>query len=283
MGDANPIRTLGDYSKPSHEGYMNTIKLLVGNNGNKMSYRKGLSHYQEVSQYEDEGWNDPVILEEGNLNYENPNIEPLLGVMEYKVDTLMKNAISLMGRSEGEERVKQLEEYMRVIVDDFMQLSLEVTRRLKEKIIKEGSRIRKIEKIIKYPDIKVPKPLTGHKFSESSGASLIGGEQREISLLELGCRIGLYTERKYRDNATLSRLSRTETVKENCLLMEFWPSIGDGGFNVGNTKVASIRNPSVKLAHRCLATTISGRKESTHRVTKINLYYLYCIYREGVV
>ncbi|GJW46925.1 hypothetical protein Tco_0078571 [Tanacetum coccineum] len=32
MGDANPIRTLGDYSKPSHEGYRNTIKLLVGNN-----------------------------------------------------------------------------------------------------------------------------------------------------------------------------------------------------------------------------------------------------------
>ncbi|GKC05636.1 hypothetical protein Tco_0997246 [Tanacetum coccineum] len=25
MGDENPIRTLGDYSKPSHEGYMNTI------------------------------------------------------------------------------------------------------------------------------------------------------------------------------------------------------------------------------------------------------------------
>ncbi|GKB98458.1 zinc finger, CCHC-type containing protein [Tanacetum coccineum] len=32
MGDKNPICTLGDYSKPSHEGYMNTIKLLVGNN-----------------------------------------------------------------------------------------------------------------------------------------------------------------------------------------------------------------------------------------------------------
>ncbi|GJY28366.1 hypothetical protein Tco_0404133 [Tanacetum coccineum] len=32
MGDENPIRTLGDYSKPSHEGYMNTIELLVGNN-----------------------------------------------------------------------------------------------------------------------------------------------------------------------------------------------------------------------------------------------------------
>ncbi|GJW48034.1 hypothetical protein Tco_0518303 [Tanacetum coccineum] len=32
MGDENPIRTLGDYSKPSHEGYRNTIDLPVGNN-----------------------------------------------------------------------------------------------------------------------------------------------------------------------------------------------------------------------------------------------------------
>ncbi|GKA31186.1 hypothetical protein Tco_0717491 [Tanacetum coccineum] len=32
MGDKNPNRTLGDYSKPSHEGYRNTIELPVGNN-----------------------------------------------------------------------------------------------------------------------------------------------------------------------------------------------------------------------------------------------------------
>nr|GEX63570.1 MAK10-like protein [Tanacetum cinerariifolium] len=32
MGDMNHIRTLGDYSKPSHEGYRNTIELHVGNN-----------------------------------------------------------------------------------------------------------------------------------------------------------------------------------------------------------------------------------------------------------
>ncbi|GKB97063.1 zinc finger, CCHC-type containing protein [Tanacetum coccineum] len=32
MGDENHICTLGDYSKPSHEGYMNIIKLPVGNN-----------------------------------------------------------------------------------------------------------------------------------------------------------------------------------------------------------------------------------------------------------
>ncbi|GKF78033.1 hypothetical protein Tco_0230503 [Tanacetum coccineum] len=32
MGDENPIRTLGDYFKPSHEGYRKTIELPVGNN-----------------------------------------------------------------------------------------------------------------------------------------------------------------------------------------------------------------------------------------------------------
>ncbi|GJV41285.1 MAK10-like protein [Tanacetum coccineum] len=32
MGDENLIRTLGDYSKPSHEGLGNTIELPVGNN-----------------------------------------------------------------------------------------------------------------------------------------------------------------------------------------------------------------------------------------------------------
>ncbi|GKB64206.1 MAK10-like protein [Tanacetum coccineum] len=32
MGDENPIRTLGDYSRPSHEGYRNTIELLEGKN-----------------------------------------------------------------------------------------------------------------------------------------------------------------------------------------------------------------------------------------------------------
>nr|GEX39533.1 hypothetical protein [Tanacetum cinerariifolium] len=32
LQDENPIRTLGDYSKPSHEGYKNTIELLEGNN-----------------------------------------------------------------------------------------------------------------------------------------------------------------------------------------------------------------------------------------------------------
>ncbi|GKA58153.1 zinc finger, CCHC-type containing protein [Tanacetum coccineum] len=32
MGDENRIRTLGDYFRPSHEGYKNTIEFPIGNN-----------------------------------------------------------------------------------------------------------------------------------------------------------------------------------------------------------------------------------------------------------
>ncbi|GJT45015.1 zinc finger, CCHC-type containing protein [Tanacetum coccineum] len=35
MGDENPIRTLEDYSKPSHEGYRNTIELPDPNQHHK--------------------------------------------------------------------------------------------------------------------------------------------------------------------------------------------------------------------------------------------------------
>ncbi|GJY81609.1 MAK10-like protein [Tanacetum coccineum] len=42
MGDENPIRTLRDYSKSSHEGYRNTIELLVWNNVDSFHHMGGL-------------------------------------------------------------------------------------------------------------------------------------------------------------------------------------------------------------------------------------------------
>nr|GEU47584.1 hypothetical protein [Tanacetum cinerariifolium] len=101
----------------------------------KLSAEKAWAIIEELARYEDEGWNNLVPLGEGSLDYEKPNLEQLLGVMECKFGTLMKNAISLMGRSEGEERVKQLEEYMEVVMGDFMQFSLEVTRRVVDGVV----------------------------------------------------------------------------------------------------------------------------------------------------
>nr|GEV06702.1 zinc finger, CCHC-type [Tanacetum cinerariifolium] len=305
MRDANPIRTLGDYSKPSHEGYMNTIEFSVGNNmvplrsdtirlvHNERSFYE--LRFEDPNQHLKDFLNLVDSLDPDVVNRERTCLclfqfslrdqgrhwleRLLVGSIATWEDlttcllaqffppgktaklcnvptTSKRISLRIMDWGRGrkgvfrvksnemyqlppepsrqeefehivtnfildqEERVKQLEEYMRMIVGDFMQLSLKVTRRLKRKIIEEGSRIRKIKKITKYLDIEAPKPFV---------------------------------------------------------------SIRDGRFNVRNTKVASIGNPRVKLAHRCIATTISGRKESTHRVTEIDLYYLYCIYKEGVV
>ncbi|GKB74771.1 zinc finger, CCHC-type containing protein [Tanacetum coccineum] len=57
---------------------------------------KAWATIEELARYEDEGWSNLIFLEEGSLNYKNPNIKQLLGVMECKVDELMKNEISLM-------------------------------------------------------------------------------------------------------------------------------------------------------------------------------------------
>ncbi|GJV04084.1 hypothetical protein Tco_1337653 [Tanacetum coccineum] len=108
----------------------------------------------------------------------------------------------------------------------------------------------------------------------------LGGVEREMSLLELGWRVGLYSERESRNPATLSGLRGAEMVNSTRLTHLFWPIIGDGGYNVGNTKAKSIRNLSIKLAHHCITMTISGRKETTNRVTEIDLFYLYCIFGE---
>nr|GEV04717.1 hypothetical protein [Tanacetum cinerariifolium] len=45
MGDEKPISTLGDYSKPSHEGYRNTIELPEGKCGNNEAIDE--SKYEE--------------------------------------------------------------------------------------------------------------------------------------------------------------------------------------------------------------------------------------------
>ncbi|GJX22398.1 hypothetical protein Tco_0226843 [Tanacetum coccineum] len=77
----------------------------------KLSAENAWATIEKLAQYENEGWNNPVILEEEDIDYENPNIEHLLGVMEYKVDTLMKDAFSLMGRSKGVFRITGNETY----------------------------------------------------------------------------------------------------------------------------------------------------------------------------
>ncbi|GJX22894.1 hypothetical protein Tco_0227339 [Tanacetum coccineum] len=60
MGDENPICTLGDYSKPSHEGYRNTIELPEGNNVLRdLNPEESWAILEDLALYDNESWNDP--------------------------------------------------------------------------------------------------------------------------------------------------------------------------------------------------------------------------------
>ncbi|GJU10352.1 hypothetical protein Tco_1132748 [Tanacetum coccineum] len=115
----------------------------------KLSAKKAWATIEELARYEDEGWNDLVAPREGNLDYENPNIEQLLGVMECKVDTLMKEAISLMRRSE--------------IIFGMTSNTVEIKGRNKD----GKNRVKKAEKITRYPDTEDLESINECKFLET--------------------------------------------------------------------------------------------------------------------
>nr|GEU41545.1 hypothetical protein [Tanacetum cinerariifolium] len=125
--------------------------------------------------------------------------------------------------------------------------------------------------------------FNGITFSKSMNVCTVHELFASIEFESTACRIGLYSEDQSIEDSTLSNLRRAETVKANHLLMELWPSIGDDEFVVGNVSVNKVRDLRIKLAHRRIATTISSRRDSTQRITEIDIFYIYCIYTQGVV
>ncbi|GKC49470.1 hypothetical protein Tco_1072215 [Tanacetum coccineum] len=123
-----------------------------------------------LAQYEDEGWNDALIPDEMSLNHENPDIEQLLGIIKHKVDTLMKDAISLMKKSESVFRLipneiyrppsepSRQEEFEHIVMNFIFD---------QEERITQLEDYMKIEKITKYPDTKVLENNAKYDFLEN--------------------------------------------------------------------------------------------------------------------
>ncbi|GJQ96880.1 hypothetical protein Tco_0008019 [Tanacetum coccineum] len=217
-----------------------SINYAAGGRLRKIRPDKAWDTIKRLAQYENEGWNDAFTSEEVSFNYENPDVEQLLGIMERKVDTLMKNAISLMGKSESamSKRARSTRGHASSSHNETME-----EKPIFRKLAREFFALFEFDVTpCRYDPLH-----KGIKFR-------LGGLEMEMHLLEFGWRVGFYSERESREAATLR-----------------------------NTKAKSIRNPRIKLAHRCNTMTITGRKETTNYVTEIDLFYLYCIFGEGVV
>ncbi|GKB09918.1 hypothetical protein Tco_0843841 [Tanacetum coccineum] len=229
----------------------------------KISTEKAWNNIEELAQYEREGWNDPIFPKKGSLNYENANMElssnkighlPPEPSHQEAFEGLVMNFIL-----DQEKKVRQLEEYMGVIRNDFMQLSLEVVKKLREAFTSRTNPVH-----------------VGVHFR-------LGGKQRSLSLVELGWRISLYSKAEGGENSIVFVLQNVKTIKQGRLILEFWSTIVNGVFRVGKTVAKQIRDPRIRLAHRCIAMIVSGCKDSTQRVTMIDLFYLYCVYGRGVI
>jgi hypothetical protein len=79
----------------------------------------------------------------------------------------------------------------------------------------------------------------------------------------------------------MQRLLGGETMRNDLRCATFWPSIGNEVYT-STTGAASIRDPRVRLAHRCITYSLAGRHSSTHRVTASDLFYMYTIFSQDV-
>ncbi|GJW75739.1 retrotransposon ORF1 [Tanacetum coccineum] len=292
MGDENPIRTLGDYSKPSHEGYRNTIELPVGNNVDPNQHLKDfLKLVDSLNLDEENRERTRLRLFQFSLRDQASNwLERLSAESITTWEDLPTRFLAQFFPPRRTVKLRNDILMFQKIIDN-LYLKHELTTPLRRALTKPGLQKRGWPNMRKkgglMPSFQMKRPIhpgdvidweflanqglarsflnsiNTDPFSGPQWMNLfqisepIGGEQREMSLLDFGWRVGLYTEQQSRDGATLSRLR--------------------------NTKVKSISDPKIMLTHRCIATTISGRKESTHRVTEMDLYYLYSIYTNEVI
>ncbi|GKE48424.1 hypothetical protein Tco_1479682, partial [Tanacetum coccineum] len=106
-------------------------------------------------------------------------------------------------------------------------------------LIRSSSQTRVLLRHSLTPSIRILSPdHNGSTFFKStipSSASLFVNSLPHSNLILLPA-VGLYSEWESREVATLSKLRRALMVNSSHLNYLFWPSIGDGGYNVGNTK-----------------------------------------------
>ncbi|GKB12102.1 hypothetical protein Tco_0846025 [Tanacetum coccineum] len=94
MGDENPIRTLGDYSKPSHKVYRNTVGLPVGKNMVPLRsdtiqlVQNGCSFYGLQSEDPNQHLKDFLKLVD-SLDFDDENKERMRMTVKLRNDILM--------------------------------------------------------------------------------------------------------------------------------------------------------------------------------------------------
>nr|GEV17957.1 hypothetical protein [Tanacetum cinerariifolium] len=189
MGDENPILTLGDYSKPSHEGYRNTIELPVRNNMVPLrsdTIRPSSTHipqaYAEAvySNPPSQNQNEPPKQNPFTFRGPNPQPQALGTTFEARVRDYMATHTKRMKRFKN-AIFKQCEE-----INDRM---TEVFR-----LLKEVTTNRAFEKVLIREEAKFPVTKNVNSLSLTRGEEERSDKTDVTTENDIEKRIGTETE-----------------------------------------------------------------------------------------
>ena len=110
----------------------------------------------------------------------------------------------------------------------------------------------------------------------------LGGEYRECSLVEFSRRMGLYEAHETITHEFILFLrDATQVYADGVSGPEFWSNIATGVFNSGVSPESSIKSPIHRLIHHLITFSIHHKRHGD-KVTKSNLFFLWCILQPGV-
>ncbi|GJY19301.1 zinc finger, CCHC-type containing protein [Tanacetum coccineum] len=148
------------------------IDYAAGGRRRKLRPEVAWETIEDLAQYEEEKWNDPIFSEKGSPDYINVTLKQELESMECQVESLMRSKVLLdykvrfmfperpyqkefKGRilnliDHQEDQIRQLEEDMRKTKGTFVCLADSLIATLKVKIEAQQVHFTKIEKITKF-------------------------------------------------------------------------------------------------------------------------------------
>lgn len=91
----------------------------------------------------------------------------------------------------------------------------------------------------------------------------------------------MYSQYETTQGGFMGKLLNCETMRNDTRCALFWPNIGNDVYT-STTRASFIRDLRVRLTHRCITYSLSGRHGSTHRITASDLFFLYTIYSQDV-
>ncbi|KAL8199516.1 hypothetical protein R6Q57_013084 [Mikania cordata] len=99
------------------------------------------------------------------------------------------------------------------------------------------------------------------------------GQHMDMSIERCAVHLGIY----YEPETVRDAFTQGLTQGEDGVMRAWWAQIYDTPFTGHRLRATTIRDPLICYIHRCIVTTISGRRQSQEWVTTTDLFYLHSL------